>query len=143
MIQLLILFEHYSSFPVQTAKPSAEATPGASTASLNKEDAEWIEVKRRGRERLLSTSSSGTAEIVVEDRRGTRSRQTSLSISKPAAVASQPGEDREELDFQFDEEFDRPLPGVKQHTFTEWSDSEDSECDEVGDDFINKVCKSM
>ena len=51
------------------------------------------------------------------------------------------GEDREELDFQFDEELDRPLPAVKQNTFTEWSDSEDeSECEEVGDDFINKVC---
>ncbi len=51
------------------------------------------------------------------------------------------GEDREELDFQFDEELDRPLPVVKQNTFTEWSDSEDeSECEEVGDDFINKVC---
>lgn len=49
------------------------------------------------------------------------------------------GEDREELDFQFDEELDRPLPAVKQNTFTEWSDSDESEYDEVGDDFINKV----
>lgn len=49
-------------------------------------------------------------------------------------------EDREELDFQFDEELDRPLPAIKQNTFTDWSDSEDeSEYDEVGDDFINKV----
>ena len=45
---------------------------------------------------------------------------------------------REELDFQFDEELDRPLPAVKQNTFTEWSDS-DSESEEVGDDFINKI----
>ena len=49
------------------------------------------------------------------------------------------GEDREELDFQFDEELDKPLPVVKQNTFTEWSDSDDSECDEVSDEFINKV----
>ena len=53
---------------------------------------------------------------------------------------AQRGEDREELDFQFDEELDKPLPAVKQNTFTDWSDSDDSECDEVSDEFINKVC---
>ena len=52
---------------------------------------------------------------------------------------AQRGEDREELDFQFDEELDKPLPAVKQNTFTDWSDSDDSECDEVSDEFINKV----
>lgn len=62
--------------------------------------------------------------------------ETNVSSALPAGGA----EDREELDFQFDEELDRPLPVVKQNTFSEWSESEDeSEYEEVGDDFINKV----
>lgn len=76
--------------------------------------------------------------MAVEGKHVSRSRQSSISVSKNV-IGDQQGEDREELDFQFDEELDRPLPAVKQNTFTEWSDSDESECDEVGDDFINKV----
>ena len=96
-------------------------------------------MKRRGRERQLSVSSCNGSVVVTEERRG-RERQTSMCVSKGAEDKSQEVDfgDREELDFQFDEELDRPLPAVKQNTFTEWSDS-DSECEEVGDDFINKV----
>lgn len=76
--------------------------------------------------------------MTTEVNRVSRSRQSSISVSKNV-VQDKQGEDREELDFQFDEELDRPLPAVKQNTFTEWSDSDESEYDEVGDDFINKV----
>ena len=82
-------------------------------------------------------SSNGGYEVTTEEKPIGRSRQSSISVSKN--VNEQPGEVREELDFQFDEELDRPLPAVKQNTFTEWSDSDESEYDEVGDDFINQV----
>lgn len=73
----------------------------------------------------------------MEEKIAGRSRQSSVSLSKNAIGPK--CEDREELDFQFDEELDR-LPVVKQNTFTtDWSDSDDGEYDEVGDDFINKV----
>lgn len=73
----------------------------------------------------------------MEEKKAGRSRQSSVSLSKN--VNHPKGEDREELDFQFDEELDR-LPVVKQNTFTtDWSDSDEDEYDEVGDDFINKV----
>lgn len=84
-------------------------------------------------------SSNGGFEITGEEKPVGRSRQSSISMSKNTTVNDQPGEVREELDFQFDEELDRPLPAVKQNTFTEWSDSDESEYDEVGDDFINQV----
>lgn len=75
--------------------------------------------------------------MVKDEKVVSRSRQSSISMSKN--VTNDQSEDREELDFQFDEELDRPLPAVKQNTFSEWSDSDESEYEEVGDDFINKV----
>lgn len=130
--EIVTLSEFLIAKPTPAALETSYATP-------MKED-EWIEVRRRGRERQYSTSSSTDVEVVVEERKGNRSRQASLSISKPVVANNQPGEEAlEELDFQFDEELDRPLPVGKQNTFTEWSDSEEEECDEVGDDFINKV----
>ncbi|KAK4019727.1 hypothetical protein OUZ56_001736 [Daphnia magna] len=101
---------------------------------------EWKEVKRRVRDRQSSVSSSSGIlpyEAAVEEKIAGRSRQSSVSLSKNAIGPK--CEDREELDFQFDEELDR-LPVVKQNTFTtDWSDSDDGEYDEVGDDFINKI----
>ena len=107
-------------------------------------------VKRRGRDRQSSFSSSnGDSPVRVPVPAVPRSQPPSLATSNgkgPMVVEPEGGmkagggEDREELDFQFDEELDRPLPVAKQNTFSEWSESEDeSECDEVGDDFINKV----
>lgn len=113
-------------------------------------------MKRRGRDRSSQSFSEDGQESTGEEaapqttQRRSRERQTSLSqkdavatAGSAAAAAPTSGmaaaaEDREELDFQFDEELDNPLPAVKQNTFSEWSDSE-SECEEVGDDFINKV----
>lgn len=69
----------------------------------------------------------------MNETRPARERQISLS-----KAADDKAGGLEELDFQFDEELDHPLPVVKQNTFTEWSDT-DSENEEVGDDFINKV----
>lgn len=100
-----------------------------------------FQVKRRVRERQSSIcSSNGTYDAVKEEKTVSRSRQSSISLSKN--VTNDQPEDREELDFQFDEELDRPLPAVKQNTFTEWSDSESESEFEVGDDFINKVSRS-
>jgi len=50
-------------------------------------------------------------------------------------------EDLEELEFEFDEELERPRPARKPRTVTEMSDRSDSasEGEEVGDDFINKI----
>lgn len=105
-----------------------------------------VKPRRRERQSSLSLSFSESSQIVapvasqerqVEERRP-RERQSSLCVVKTNGGVAV--EDREELDFQFDEELDNPLPAVKHNTFTnEWSDSE-SEYDEVGDDFINKVC---
>jgi len=113
------------------------AAPKAAEVKISEE--EWKEVKRRGRDRTSSTSlsfsSTNGEPLITNDVRPPRERQISLSQAadeKPAVGGL------EELDFQFDEELDRPLPAVKQNTFTEWSDS-DSENEEVGDDFINKI----
>nr|CAD7430508.1 unnamed protein product [Timema monikensis] len=46
-------------------------------------------------------------------------------------------EEREELDFQFDEELDVPVPSGRHNTFTDWSD-EDSDY-ELSDHEINKI----
>ena len=128
----------------KVAKKMAESVPSEPAQVPRQDNEEWKEVKRRGRDRQsslsLSFSESAPADSLqsqerTEEKIG-RERQPSLSLSKPDAVDQ--CEDREELDFQFDEELDNPLPAVKQNAFTEWSDSE-SECDEVGDDFINKV----
>jgi la-related protein 1 len=128
----------------KVAKKMAESAPSEPAQVPRQDVEEWKEVKRRGRDRQsslsLSFSESSPADSRqsqerTEEKKG-RERQPSLSLSKPDAVDQ--CEDREELDFQFDEELDNPLPAVKQNTFSEWSDSE-SECDEVGDDFINKV----
>lgn len=122
------------------AAPAEVVVNGVATteaAEVKISEDEWKEVKRRGRDRHSSTSlsfsSTNGEPLVVNETRPARERQISLS-----KAADDKAGGLEELDFQFDEELDHPLPVVKQNTFTEWSDT-DSENEEVGDDFINKI----
>ncbi|KAJ9601015.1 hypothetical protein L9F63_000853, partial [Diploptera punctata] len=46
-------------------------------------------------------------------------------------------EEREELDFQFDEELDNPVPSGRHNTFTDWSEDESDY--ELSDHEINKI----
>ncbi|EFX64864.1 hypothetical protein DAPPUDRAFT_304229 [Daphnia pulex] len=127
---------------IESTKSEVTNNEIAKTSLSKTNDDEWKEVKRRVRDRHSSVSSSNGGlpyEIAADEKSvGRRSRQSSICL--PKNVNDAKGEDREELDFQFDEELDRPLPVVKQNTFTtDWSDSDDGEYDEVGDDFINKI----
>lgn len=47
------------------------------------------------------------------------------------------GEEREELDFQFDEELDTPPPTGRHNAFSEWSEDDDDY--ELSDGDINKI----
>ncbi|XP_018917395.2 uncharacterized protein larp isoform X2 [Bemisia tabaci] len=67
-------------------------------------------------------------------------RRTKSGSQKPEKSGKKPSlanEEREELDFQFDEELDNPLPGGKVNQFTEWSEDEDDY--EMSDRDLNKL----
>jgi len=115
-----------------------EVPVAVAPVKISEEDWKEVKLKRRGRDRQssLSTSfSSSNGEPLVSEVVRPAARESHV-VAAGEGLAVDGG--REELDFQFDEELDRPLPAVKQNTFTEWSDS-DSESEEVGDDFINKI----
>ncbi|XP_063232951.1 la-related protein 1 isoform X3 [Bacillus rossius redtenbacheri] len=87
--------------------------------SARDEEDIWREVKRRMKPPHKGKSEERDRDAAREDRR--------VSVSE-----------REELDFQFDEDLDTPVPSGRHNTFTDWSEDEDSDY-ELSDREINNL----
>ncbi|XP_014614163.1 PREDICTED: la-related protein 1B [Polistes canadensis] len=91
----------------------------APSPSSFKSDNTWKEVKRR-------TKHSHKDGVKASEEKG----KTSSGIRK--------NEQREELEFQFDEELDTPPPTGRHNAFSEWSEDEEED-NELSDRDINKL----
>lgn len=147
-------------------KSNSNATTGdKDTTSAVTEEAElWKEVKRRSRSaqphhnvqdgqapKQDQKQDSGSKKKDKSEA-GTLPQDSATVATTSATVAAVPGkpssvatrsskqsEEREELDFQFDEELDIPRGGGRVNHFTDnWSDDEDSDY-ELSDHEINKL----
>lgn len=137
------------------------------TSSVTEEAELWKEVKRRSRSaqryqniqdgqapKQDQTQDSGSKPKDQPEAAGTLPQVSAPAAAAAAAAAlttpgklgtfaatrsSKQGEDREELDFQFDEELDIPRGvGRVNHFSDNWSDEEDSDY-ELSDHEINKL----
>lgn len=144
---------------------AGDGSTAATTAAVTEEAELWKEVKRRSRSaqphpKLPEGQSPGQGGAADRSQRDSRSKskdQTETvpqqlssatkaapgSAEKATAAATRPSnkqnEEREELDFQFDEELDIPRGGGRVNHFTDnWSDDEDSDY-ELSDHEINKL----
>lgn len=149
--------------PKNADRKSNSIAAGDKDQAPSTEEAElWKEVKRRSRSAQPHPKVQDGGQTPSQDKkRDSRSRskdQTEAAATLPqpstpgaaAAVAatgkattatrpSKPNEEREELDFQFDEELDIPRGGGRVNHFTDnWSDDEDSDY-ELSDHEINKL----
>ncbi|XP_065207495.1 la-related protein 1 isoform X2 [Planococcus citri] len=115
----------------------SNSTNGKETSDKKASDDErWQEVKRRSkltRDRRGSSYDSTCITISSDTNVTTTSTTTSATTIKPSSSVPQ----KEELYFQFDEDMD--VPSGRHNTFTEWSEGEDSDYDELSDNEINKL----
>lgn len=141
-------------------KSNSNATGDKDATSAVTEDAElWKEVKRRSRSaqrhqniqdgQAPKQDQKQDAESKPKDQpeagtlpQDSATAKTPAASGKPTSAAtrsSKQGEEREELDFQFDEELDIPRGvGRVNHFSDNWSDDEDSDY-ELSDHEINKL----
>ncbi|XP_055625106.1 la-related protein 1 [Toxorhynchites rutilus septentrionalis] len=141
--------EQPSKNDVEKSDPQTIEPP----APVVTEEAElWKEVKRRSRsaqshhEATQQQHREGQAQPKDRSKRNQRPEQKKTTekepLSRDVALAgpSQTGEEREELDFQFDEELDLPRGGGRVNHFTDnWSDDDDESDFELSDHEINKL----
>lgn len=144
----------------KNADRKSNSNAGDQVTSTVTDEAElWKEVKRRSRSAQPHHNIQDGQIPTNDQRRDARSKskdQTEVStLTPPSAAAagsaatgkspasttrpSKHNEEREELDFQFDEELDIPRGGGRVNHFTDnWSDDEDSDY-ELSDHEINKL----
>lgn len=133
-----------------------KSDPQPNDTSIVTEEAElWKEVKRRSRSAqphhqttTQQESHEGQTQCKDLSKKNQRIEQALTTgrgpISRDVVAlltgSSQPGEEREELDFQFDEELDLPRGGGRVNHFTDTLSDEDDESDyELSDHDINKL----
>lgn len=93
----------------------------------------WKEVKRRSK----TQNKDGAVGSVGTDSGSKSEVQVSTSVGKDSNISQ--SQEKEELDFQFDEEIDIPHGGGRANHFTDnWSDDEGSDF-ELSDRDINKL----
>lgn len=147
-----------AQIPKNADRKSNSTTGDQDTSTVTEEAELWKEVKRRSRSAQPHHNVQDGQTPTQDKKRDTRSKskeQTEVSsLPAPSAAAagtatgkspaaatrpSKQNEEREELDFQFDEELDIPRGGGRVNHFTDnWSDDEDSDY-ELSDHEINKL----
>ncbi|XP_069680405.1 la-related protein 1B isoform X2 [Periplaneta americana] len=120
-----------STAPVEPSKSEKKTPPSSREDSLEPQEERGIPIKKMAD---LKLGASQDDDIWREVKRRVKPPPKDKSEEKKEREHF---EEREELDFQFDEELDGPVPSGRHNTFTDWSEDESDY--ELSDHEINKL----
>ncbi|KAJ4452116.1 hypothetical protein ANN_03633, partial [Periplaneta americana] len=120
-----------STAPVEPPKSEKKTPPSSREDSLEPQEERGIPIKKMAD---LKLGASQDDDIWREVKRRVKPPPKDKSEEKKEREHF---EEREELDFQFDEELDGPVPSGRHNTFTDWSEDESDY--ELSDHEINKL----